>query len=191
MAMSRVDQLDQEDVRPLRRAEFDGLVRLGAFEDERVELIEGRIVRMPPIGPPHNHTVIRLNKALVSALGDRADVVPQGAFAASDLSEPQPDFAVVPPGDHDLDHPSKAFFLIEVASSSLDRDRRLKGSLYARAGVPEYWVINLVDGLAEVYTKPTDEGYQHTRIVRRGQALTPAAFADVAIPIDDILPRPS
>src|SRR5580704_11900392 len=91
-------------------------------------------------------SVTRLNKLLVRALGDRAEVRVQAPFGASDVSEPEPDLAVVPPGSYLDEHPSRAHLLIEVADSSLQDDRRIKGPLYAAAGVPEYWIVDLVRG---------------------------------------------
>src|SRR3954468_3813768 len=115
-----------EVIRPLRRVEYDQLVALGAFENERIELLEGALVAMSPIGPPHNSAVQKLNELLVLALHGRAAVRCQSSFAAHELSEPEPDFAVVPRADYDTDHPSQAYLIIEVAESSLATDRGKK-----------------------------------------------------------------
>src|SRR5450432_3867156 len=134
-----------EIIRPLRRTEYDQLVTLGAFRGEKIELLEGVLVAMSPIGPPHSSSVQRLNALLVLALVGRAVVRPQLPFAALEFSEPEPDLAVVPLGDYDVEHPAEADLIIEVAESSLAIDRGKKLRLYAACAVPEYWIVNLVD----------------------------------------------
>ena len=176
-----------EVIRPLRRVEYDQLVSLGAFQDERVELIEGALVAMSPIGPPHDSTVQRLNRLLVLALDGLAGVRCQSAFAAHELSEPEPDLAVVPLGDYDTDHPSKAYLIIEVAESSLAMDRGKKLRLYANCGVPEYWVVNLPERCIEVYTLPSPGEYAHIERYERGQSIRLLAFGDVAFAVSDVV----
>src|SRR5262249_47478229 len=100
-------------IRPLRRAEYDQLVALGAVEDERIELLEGQLVGMTPIGAPHSSAVQKLNALLVPALAGRASVRIQSPFAALDTSEPEPDVAIVPLGDYDTEHPNQAYLVIE------------------------------------------------------------------------------
>jgi Uma2 family endonuclease len=142
--MLDIADITPERPRPLRRVEYDLLVEHGRFAEERVELLEGVIVEMSPQGPAHANVVERLTRFLVLALQGRAVVRPQSAFAASDSSEPEPDLAVVEPGRGLTDpHPREAFLIVEVADSSLLKDRGLKSSLYARAGVPEYWIVDL------------------------------------------------
>ncbi len=97
-----------ERFRPLRRVEYDKLIELGAFQDEKIELLEGVLVRMSPIGPPHSSAVQKLNAILTPTLAARAAVRIQSPFAALDLSEPEPDVAVVPAGSYDQAHPDKA-----------------------------------------------------------------------------------
>src|SRR5688572_1840129 len=116
-------EIQPETVRPLRRREYEKLAELGLFEGERIELIEGAIVRMSPHGPAHDSTIDRLTELLVIALRGRARVRVQGAFAASDDSEPEPDVAVIPPRDYDDAHPTEAWLIIEVADTSLAKDR--------------------------------------------------------------------
>src|SRR6478609_7530616 len=115
-----------EVIRPLRRVEYDQLVKLGAFEDEHIELLDGALVAMSPIGPPHDSTVQRLTRLLILALEGRAAGRCQSSFAASEIPVPQPDFTVVPLGDYDPDHPSEAYLIIEVAESSVAKDRGRK-----------------------------------------------------------------
>jgi Uma2 family endonuclease len=176
-----------EVIRPLRRAEYDQLVALGAFQDERIELLEGALVAMSPIGAPHNFVVQKLTRLLVLALEGRAAVRCQGSFAALEFSEPEPDFAVVPLADYDTDHPSEAFLIIEVADSSLAMDRGKKLRLYASCNIPEYWVVNLPERCIEVYTSPSPGAYGHVQRYERGQSIRPLAFSDVSFAVSDVL----
>jgi Uma2 family endonuclease len=159
-------EIQPDEARPIRRSEYERMVELGLFEDERVELLYGVIVRMSPHGPEHDAPLARLTEIFVKGLSGRAQVRVQSAFAVSDGSEPEPDLAVVPRGEYDDAHPSTAWLIVEVAKSSLSKDRGPKARLYAESGIPEYWIVNLVDGLIEVYTEPRDGLYR--RIARHG-----------------------
>lgn len=179
--------IEAQQVRRLRRAEYDRLVAEGAFTDERVELIRGVIIRMPPQGPTHAAPVSRLTKCLFRAVGGRADIRVQLPLVGPDDSEPEPDFALVPPGDYDDAHPSEAWLVIEVADSSLSYDRLTKGPLYAAMGVPEYWIVNLRDGVIEVHRAP--EGARYARVTShgRGETITLERFEDAEIAVGDVL----
>ncbi|HKO48409.1 MAG TPA: Uma2 family endonuclease [Polyangiaceae bacterium] len=176
-----------EVIRPLRRVEYDQLIALGAFEDEKIELLDGEMVAMSPIGTAHSATVQRLTELLVLALHGRAFVRCQSSFAASELSQPEPDFAVVAPGDYDQAHPSQAHLIIEVAESSLAKDRGRKLRLYATCQVPEYWVVNLVERCIEVHRDVQAASYARVERYERGQTIRLLAFGDVSIAVSDIL----
>jgi Uma2 family endonuclease len=176
-----------EVIRPLRRVEYDQLIKLGAFQDERIELLEGALVAMSPIGPPHDSAVQKLTELFVLALHGRAAVRCQSSFAALEFSEPEPDLAVVPSGDYDLDHPSEAYLVIEVAESSLAKDRGKKLRLYASCGIPEYWVVNLPERCIEVYTGPTPGAYSNAERYERGQSIRLVAFPDFSVAVSDVL----
>ncbi|HEY3355853.1 MAG TPA: Uma2 family endonuclease [Polyangia bacterium] len=179
--------LGRERVRPLERAWYDRRVELGAFQDERLELLEGRIIMMSPQGTAHARAVRRLTMRLAPALAGRAEVLVQLPLAVSDLSEPEPDLCVVPPGEYLEDHPCQAWLVVEVADSSLDLDR-LKARLYAAAGVPEYWIVNLRERVVEVHREPRDTAY--ATVTRRDdrEILTLLEFADVTVPVADLVP---
>jgi len=176
-----------EQIRPLRRVEYDKLVALGTFEGERIELIDGALRRMSPIGPPHTSTVDLLTELLVLALVGRARIRVQGSFAASELSEPEPDLCVLPPGDYHAAHPSRAHLIIEVADASLRYDRGEKARVYAACGVPEYWIVNLLDCVVEVHREPAAGRYQQPSTVPKGARLQLLAFPDVELAVDDFL----
>lgn len=182
------ERVPPETVRGLKRSEYERLAVTGVFESERVELLYGAIVRMSAKGPTHEAVIERLNEALVVlALAGRASVRIQCAFAASDDSEPEPDVAVVPRKAYDEAPPSSAHLLIEVAESSLRLDRTTKAKLYAESGVPEYWVVNLVDRRVEVYTEPARGEYTRVTPMRPGEVLRPTAFPDLEIPVDRLI----
>lgn len=174
-----------EAVHRFTREEYERMVRAGIFDEKHVELLRGMIVEMSPHSPLHDGVVVRLNKLLVLAFGDRADVRPQSSFAAADDSEPEPDFAIVSPGGkpHEA-HPRAAWLLIEVAGSSQARDLGPKAAVYAEAGVEEYWVVDAPARTVAVLTDPTPTGYATRRTVRSGEVLRPARFPDVAISVD-------
>ena len=187
-SMVEWNEISPERVRPISRLEFNQLAAMGMFEDERVELLRGSIVVMTPIDPPHAHGVMWLNRPLTLALGERAMVTCQSPLAISDESQPQPDIAVLPFKSYATEHPTWAHLLVEVAGSSLRKDRRVKRSIYAEGNVPEYWIVNLVDQVVEVYRRPVDGEYTIEERVGAGGTLHPQEFPDVAIAVDALIP---
>ncbi|HEX6766022.1 MAG TPA: Uma2 family endonuclease [Polyangiaceae bacterium] len=183
VAMLDIAQLDPEQRRPITRAEYHVIGEAGLFEDERVELIEGVIVRLAPRGAPHDSTIERLSELLLPRLVGRARIRIQLAFVASEYSEPEPDVAVVPRDEPWDEHPSHAALLIEVADSSLRFDRGTKGSVYARAGVPEYWVVNVVERTIEVFGAPDGERYTTATLYRGSDVLAVPGFPDVSFSV--------
>jgi Uma2 family endonuclease len=175
-------------LRPLKRAEYDFLVSDGAFAGERLELISGMIVEKSPQDAPHASAIERLTMFLVPRLLGRADVRVQLPLAVSDDSEPEPDVAVVALGDYRDAHPKTALLVIEVANSRLDFDRNTKAALYARAGVREYWIVNLIENRVEVHSKPIHSqpgGSAYTEV----KTVTDGALAieGVDVPVAEIL----
>lgn len=172
----------------MRRVEFEKLAELGAFDDERVELLYGSLIAMSPQGPAHDFAIQKLNRMLILALADRADVRIQSAFAAGDNSEPHPDVAVVPRGDYGTAHPAEALLLVEVADSSLKKDRTVKARLYAERGVPEYWVVDLRGAVVEVHSEIMNGAYTRVTPYRTGGVIRLQRFDDVALSVADFLP---
>jgi len=186
--MIDTELLALDTLRPLRRSEYDRLVALGVFADEKVELLYGQLVAMSPQGNPHAYVVSRLNRLLLPALLDRAEVRIQSPMAASEVSEPEPDVGVYPPGDYLVDHPNQALLLIEVADSSLRKDGGIKARLYAEAGVPEYWVVDVSRRVVHVHRQPLRGTY--AKVTRHGQTdtLRPVRLPGIAVPVAAILP---
>jgi Uma2 family endonuclease len=160
-------------------------------EADRVELIEGEIVDMTPIGSRHMACVNRFTELLSVACRGRAIVQVQGPIRLGPHSEPQPDVALLRPRAdfYATGHPGPGAVLlaIEVADTSLDFDRTVKLPLYARHGVPEVWLVDLAAGRMEVCRRPTAAGYGETSRAGRGERLSPLALPDVAVAVDDVL----
>lgn len=182
------DALALEPTRPLMRSEYDRLVEAGVFDDEKIELIEGRLVLMSPEGSPHAEVITALGRLLVLALDGRARIRSGHPLAVSDISEPEPDLAAVAIADYWTGHPTTAYLAIEVAHSSLRKDRVIKPALYAGAGVPEYWIVDLNARTVTVLSEPGADGYARRAEHRTGTSITLVAFPDVAIAVDDFLP---
>ena len=139
------------------REEYDRLVAAGAFHPmARLQLVQGEIVEMAPQSAGHATAIRRLQKTLETVFVDGYDVRPQLPLALSDESEPEPDLAVVEGSLEDFrhQHPARAILIVEIADSTLNFDRGRKRAIYAAAGVPEYWILNLIDGVLEVYREP-------------------------------------
>ena len=162
------------------------MVELGMFQDERVELIRGVLVKMPPQLPPHASTVQKLTRLLIERLQDRFSLRSQSPLALSDDSEPEPDFAVVALGNYEAQHPSTALLVIEVADTATLKKDRAKAAVYASSGIGEYWIVNLDARAVEVYSSPDGDRYAEGRRLRVGETVQ---LVDVTIAVAEILPK--
>ena len=172
--------------------EYHEMARAGVLtEDDRVELIEGEIVDMTPIGLRHAAAVNVLTRGLATGCGTRAIVQIQGPIPIGLRSEPQPDVLVLRPRDDFYREiapgPEDVLLLVEVADTSLPYDRTVKIPLYAGAGVPEVWLVDLVRHRVELHRDPGPDGYRAVETRKRGERLTPAAFPDLVLGVDDLL----
>jgi Uma2 family endonuclease len=160
-------------------------------EDERVELIEGEIIEMSPIGGKHAACVKRLILLLIERLGRAAVVGAQDPVRLTDLTEPQPDVAVLRPREdfYAEGHPAPedVLLLIEVSDTTLEYDRSVKVPLYARAGISEVWIVDLTGRKIEVYSRPADGAYRDIRSVEPGSSISPQALPDLVVNVDDVL----
>src|SRR5579859_3884632 len=173
--------------RALTVAEYHRMGEVGILhEDDRVELIEGELVAMTPIGSNHSGTINTLNRALVMAVGSRGVVAVQNPVQLDDLSEPRPDFSILRPRPDDYrratPRPDEVLLIIEVADSSLAYDRAIKRALYARHGIPEFWMVNLQANSVEVCRKPAGEAYTDISTIERDGTLEPQLLPGAAIP---------
>jgi Uma2 family endonuclease len=185
-------------LRRFSRAEYERLIELGVFQaGEPIELIGGELMVAEPQGAAHYTAIRKTAKALEAAFGPGWEVRTQGPVGLDDDSEPEPDVAVVPgsPDDYGRAHPSRPVLTVEVAESSLNIDRRHKGSLYARAGLPDYWVLNLIDRVLEVYREPVEDstapfGWRYARgeVLDVSARAAPLAAPASAILVSQLLP---
>jgi Uma2 family endonuclease len=160
---------------------------LGA--DERVELIEGEIIQMAPIGPRHVGCVINATRLFITRLGDRVVVSPQNPVVIRPRSEPQPDLLLLRPRavsySRELPTSQDVLLAVEVADTTVRFDRLVKARLYAQAGIAEFWLFLPVEGAAEVYRLPGFDGYTSVTRLGSGQTVSPLAFPDVAFTVAD------
>lgn len=172
--------------------EYHRMGEEGVFPpDARVELIRGEIIEMSPIGPAHAGSVRRFIRNFSTRLSPYAIVDAQNPVEMREQeSEPQPDITLLRLQD-DLystatPTPGDTLLVVEVADSSLSFDRRVKMHLYAEAGIPESWLVDLNSATLFVYRHPTPEGYQDMRVYRRGESVAPEAFPDVIFTVEEI-----
>lgn len=158
--------------------------------DARVELINGEMLEMAPIGARHLKVVNRLNRLLVSSIRDAAIVSVQNPVVLDDHSEPQPDLAILT-SDSDsgtrLPKASDVLLLIEVADTTIQYDRTVKLQLYAKHGIREVWIVNLVDRVLEVYREPKDGGYRVKLDRAASETMSPLALPTVELALAAIL----
>ncbi len=180
------------------RREYDRLIEHGFLhEDDPVELLGGQLMVAEPQGSAHAVAVSLAARALGRSFGAGWYVMVQLPIALDEESEPEPDVAVAPgePRDYREGHPSRPALLVEVAESTLASDRRDKGSLYARAGIEDYWIVNLVDRVLEVHRVPAPEpgapfghGYERVEILGPEASVAPLALRGSMVSVADLLP---
>ena len=172
--------------------EYLAMIEAGILEkEERLELIDGEIIIMSPIGEYHEYGTDHLTMELVPVLRGRATVRIQGSVRLNDRSRPEPDVAVLrrrPANEMGPYFPSDVYFLIEVADSSLHRDTGPKLARYAAAGIPEVWIANLRAREVIAYLNPTGSEYTTVRTFRSGDSISPSAFPDVSLAVDEFMP---
>ena len=161
--------------------------------DARVELLNGEIIDMSPIGPFHGGLVNRLNRLFNKLSNGRWLVSSQNPLRLDDHSEPEPDAMLLKPATDDYTsrhpQPEDVFLLIEVSDTTLDYDREHKLPAYGRAGSAEVWVVNLVELTIEIYREPHFTGYGSKYVLRAGDKATLQAYPDVAVDVGELLKR--
>ena len=179
-------------LRPLTVADYHRMGEAGIFaENERVELIEGQLIAMSPIGSPHIAAVIALTRLLVLAVEGQGFVSVQSSVRLGDRSEPEPDLVVLRPREDNyrsaLPGPTDALLIVEVAASSIEYDRDVKLALYARHGIPEFWIVNLELARVEVYRGPKETGsYEHCLYIEPTGSAEITGLPGVSIPMTTI-----
>lgn len=182
----------------MSRERYDRIIAKGLFDsDDRLELLDGLLVERARQTPLHASAGLAAREVLEKAFDRRYHARSHHPVALDDMSEPEPDIAIVSGGPRDyMDaHPSKPALIVEVADESLAKDRFLKGGLYARAGIADYWIVNLVDEVLEVYREPVRAPsrrygwkYGRVKLLRRGAKIGPLAAPRARIRVADLLP---
>jgi Uma2 family endonuclease len=179
------------------RDEYIKMTGAGLFEGRHVELIEGQVIEMSPMGSLHATAVALAGRALENAFGPGCFVRWQMPLDAGELSEPEPDIAVIQGSVRDFkeSHPIMALLIVEVAETSLSYDRSAKASLYAKVGIPDYWIMNLADRQLEVHRRPAADasfpfgfGYADVKILVEGDFVSPLLTPTVKIAVSDLMP---
>ena len=186
---------EREAVGAGRRFTVDEYLALGAAgilaKEERIELLDGEIICMAPIGNRHMNSVDWVAHLMRPAIGSRAMVRVQGSIQLDDASMPEPDIAVIrlrSINDIAPVLPPDVYLIVEVADNSLEFDLGEKLARYAAAGIPEVWVANLRAGELVVNAEPEGDAYAHTRVISLGGAVSPKAFPDVVLQLADFIP---
>jgi Uma2 family endonuclease len=178
------------------KLEYYRLAELGFFQGQRVELLEGKIVVLSPQNAAHWAAVDRVTEVLRRVFGAGYHVRMQGPLDIGQTSEPEPDICVVlgSRADYQQNHPNRAELVVEVSDARLSYDRRRKGSLYARAGIEDYWIVNLVNRQIEVYRMPITDPrrpyghrYSSRTDLRPPATVAPLALSQAAISVTDLL----
>jgi Uma2 family endonuclease len=160
-------------------------------EDDRVELIEGEIIKMTPIGSRHAGCVSRLNALFNRLIGETAVVSIQNPLRLSNFSEPQPDIALLKPRDdfYSNAHPTPAdvLLIIEVSDTSLEYDRDIKLPLYAATSMPEVWLVNLIKDTIEIYREPHSGMYREVRYFTHGETVSPLFNSNLTLSVGAII----
>lgn len=159
-------------------------------EDDRVELLHGEIIDMSPVGPKHSAFVRRLDQQLQQRYQGKLQVSVQCPIESTPYSEPEPDLCLLAPREdfYEFSHPKPddVFLVIEVADSSLEKDRQIKLPAYAQAGIPVLWIVNLIDQQVEVYTQPVGDRYKLRELALPGDVLSLPQL-DAPLAVDDVL----
>jgi Uma2 family endonuclease len=174
------------------RDEYSRLGDAGILdEDDRVELVDGELIVMSPVGKHHAKAVRKSNNLFVQRLAGRAIVDCQNALNLNPHSEPQPDFLILRreiEQSDELPTPADVLLLVEAADSSLGFDRGTKLRLYAEAGIPEVWIYNLFESVVERYRQPEGNAYRLREEFGKGTSISLAAFPEVSFFVDELLP---
>lgn len=167
------------------------MVAAGVFApDARLELLEGEIINMTPQKSRHATAVRLVEDALRATFGTGFDVRPQLPLSLGDFSEPEPDVAVVKgsPRDYRDAHPASAVLVVEVSETTLDYDRKRKLPVYARAGISEYWILDVESETLEIYREPTGDGYGSRRVLQVGDSVSLPGGVAGAIAVSELMP---
>jgi Uma2 family endonuclease len=199
MTLTEAQSFETPSVHRFTRAEYYQMAEMGFFDGKRVERVEGEIIDMAPQKNPHALAVSRTMVALLKAFGEQFWIRTQATLSLGQDSDPEPDLAVVPGRmeDHlgEQSNPTTAILIVEVSDTTLHFDRGRKASIYARAGISDYWILNLRDRCLEVMRNAVEDAsalggfrYQSVTTLRPPARVIPLSCPTASIPIADLLP---
>ncbi|MBI4246711.1 MAG: Uma2 family endonuclease [Candidatus Rokubacteria bacterium] len=196
--MASILKRPADDLWRLPRVRYERMVERGLLDsDDKVELLDGLLIAKEPQSDVHAAAMMAGQRVLERAFGGRYHVRIGCPIALDEYSEPEPDLAVVPggPWDYKKGHPTRPVLAVEIAMTSRAKDRWLKGGLYARAGIADYWVVNLVDEVLEIYRQPVKTParrygwkYGSVKLLKRGAVASPLAAPRARVKVVDLLP---
>ena len=189
-------EAQQPRKRPISARDYMRMAEIGLFEEQRVELIGGEIIDMPPISEDHAQSVDKITKKLNRTLDEELIVRGQHPFDAGENGRPEPDVAIVRPDLLSPDAPpAEAILIVEISKATLRYDQTTKASLYASLGIADYWIVNLIENQVEVYRQPIESAsaqfghdYASRQIYRRGQSVALLETPEVSIEVGEMLP---
>jgi Uma2 family endonuclease len=176
------------------REEYERMVEAGAFESSKVELVDGTLYEVTPQTSRHAGLTAKISEILSEVDPGEHLLRHHSPLSVPGNSLPEPDIAVVPPdpaGDYYTGgHPTTAVLVVEIADSSLQYDREVKAQTYARAGIPEYWILNLVSGQLEIHRNPIGDAYRNRAVLGPADEVSPLFASGAVIPVAHLLPKP-
>jgi Uma2 family endonuclease len=189
----RGDMATDYQVRPISARDYHKMGGAGIIgPDERVELLDGELIAMPPIGPDHAFCVRELTKLFFRRFADCAIIDIQNPVALDAYSEPEPDVMLLAPKSDGyrsaLPEPNEVLLIVEVANTSWRYDRGRKLRAYARAGIAELWIVHLATSRVIRFREPDGETYRDERVFERGESIAPQAFPSEAFEVAALLP---
>ena len=173
------------------RADYDRVIEVGGFgPEDRIELLDGELWEVTPQGARHAAVCAVIAEVVRKAFGEDFHVRSHSPIALDDLSEPEPDLAVVSGGARDYldEHPLRPLLVVEVSKTSLSFDRGRKLAAYARNGIAEYWIVDITAETIEVHREPADGTYATVSVLRRGETVAPLNAPSACVEVSDILP---
>ena len=175
-----------------RVAEFHEMMKAGfLLEDSTTEIIEGELIDKMGIGSRHAGTVNKLSRIMTVRIGEKAVVAIQNPVYLNEWNEPLPDISILKPREDFYTEsnptPEDVLLVVEVSDSTVEYDREVKKTLYAQAGIIEFWLVNLKQKVVEVHTQPENESYRQTRLFGQGEVLQPENLTDLKINVEEIL----
>lgn len=192
MTVEQIELISPVTRKRFRVEEFHKMTELGILPEESGwEIVDGYLIDKMSIGSKHASTVKRLNRILTKLVKDNAIVSVQDPIRLDDYNEPEPDIALLKPREdfYSKNHPlpQEILLLIEVSDSTIEYDRKIKKTLYAKAGITEFWIINLQDDTLEFYSQPKNGNYRLARILESGETLKLNSIENLTLTINEIL----